>query len=95
MTFEEIHFLRKNNFKGYCQLPLEVHKLVDEAKMLIDKADRKMNPKKYEELSRKLQESLDEYEEMRSHLANSTDISNPEDEVMRALENGCGEYYGY
>lgn len=80
-------------------LPKDDLSLYIESKELIDKADRKMNPEKYEELSRKFEEAMAKAEEERHYerlyLESSSSTCDPEDEVIRAIENGNGEYFGY
>lgn len=91
MTFEEIYQLKRNSFSDYSKLHIVIKESFEEALNQIQEADKKINPKKYEEIERKYQAAINGiYETKRS--SGSYD---PERDIMNAFENGEGDKFGF
>jgi len=91
MKFEEIYQLKRKNPYEYSKLHQVIKDLFEDAMAQIQKADEKINPQKYEEIERKYQAALHGKYVTKRNIGSS----DPEKDIMDALENGEGEKFGF
>lgn len=91
MMYEEVYKLYRNNYSEYIKLHNIIKESFKEAQVQIQKADEKLNPKKYEELNRIFQATLNATYETKRRSGSY----DPERDIMSAFENGEGDKFGF